>query len=76
MCAELERLIREGGPQDLATLKRHTLLNTIYKKVHAKTAVTDLVNRGKVRQVRSGRSDADRIYDVGAEVVTQSAMLF
>ncbi|MBL8932160.1 MAG: hypothetical protein JNL54_18720 [Kineosporiaceae bacterium] len=61
---DIERLLAEHGPLNLAVIKRHTLLETIYKKAHAKTAVDALVANHRIQQTQSGRSDTDRIYEL------------
>ena len=46
----------------LTDLRRHALLETIYKETHAKTAVDELVAKGTAEQASTGRSHEDRIF--------------
>lgn len=52
----------EERERSLADLRRHALLETIYKETHAKVAVDSLVTRGTAEQVGTGRSYAERVF--------------
>lgn len=58
--ATILRLL-EDGEHSMEDLRRHALLETIYKKTHVSTAVDTLLNQGKVEWVRKGRSHADQV---------------
>jgi hypothetical protein len=49
---------------DLETLAQHALLETIYKDTHAKPTVDRLVERGKRQQTATGRSHAEKAYQL------------
>ncbi|MDE2824416.1 MAG: three-Cys-motif partner protein TcmP [Chloroflexota bacterium] len=46
----------------LADLRRHALLETIYKETHVKPRVDELVAAGKVEQTATGRSHAEQFF--------------
>ena len=60
----LERsiLLLEERERSLADLRRHALLETIYKETHVKPSVDALVERGEVQQVSTGRSHEERVF--------------
>ena len=57
------RILELLGRRDynMAELREDALLETIYKKTHVKAAVDRLIEQGKVEQVSTGRSYADRV---------------
>ena len=55
------RLLEESQ-RNLADLRRHALLETIYKETHAKVAVDSLVAKGTAEQVSTGRTHAERVF--------------
>lgn len=52
----------EGGNVDLAALRRHTLLETIYKETHVKPVTDALLDQHKIEQIQSGRSYEERVF--------------
>ena len=52
----------EERERSLADLRRHALLETIYKEAHVKPRVDALVEQGEVEQVRTGRSYEERVF--------------
>ena len=52
----------DESERNLADLRRHALLETIYKEAHAKVVVDSLVTRGTAEQVGTGRSYAERVF--------------
>ena len=56
------RLIEERGVQDLETLSDFALLESIYKKTHAKSAVDRLVERYRLVQIQTGQAYSERVY--------------
>lgn len=55
-------LIEQRGSVSLHALGDYALLETIYKRAHAKTAVDKLLTEGKIEPAGTGRSYAERIY--------------
>jgi three-Cys-motif partner protein len=52
----------EAGDVDLAALRRHALLETIYKESHVKPVTDSLLEERKIEQVRTGRSHEERVF--------------
>lgn len=52
----------EERERSLTDLRRHALLETIYKETHAKAAVDALLVKGTAEQVSTGRLHEDRVF--------------
>jgi three-Cys-motif partner protein len=62
---EIIRLVSDAGKIDVQTLCEHALRHTIYKKTHVKPTVDRLAENGKIRRVSTGRSFAEKVYELG-----------